>query len=313
LHGRFYWHKFTPEGFQKAIEFYRRAAALAPDYALAYAGIADYYNFLGVYTVMPFAEASAKAKEAALRAIALDDRLAEGYAALGFAVIMHDLDWESAGEYLRRAVDLNPNYVTARVWYCYYLSFCGRFDEAFDQINRALEIDRLTPLVPQTLCWTMYHAGRFDEAIAATGKLIESEPQYGLSYLFLSSMLGRVGRHDEALKTCRRAVQILGRTQYTLPWLASAHAAAGNREKAAALLAEIEETAKTRYVSPYLIGMVYVNLGDAENALVRLEKAVEIRDGRIVWLGVDPQFETLRTNPRFEEILRRTGNPLING
>lgn len=312
LHGRFYWHKFTPEGFQKAIEFYRRAVALAPDYALAFAGIADYYNFLGVYTVMPFAEASEKAKDAALRAIALDDQLAEGYAALGFAVIMHDFDWESAGEYLRRAVELNPNYATARVWYCYYLSFCGRFDEAFDQINRALEIDRLTPLVPQTLCWTMYHAGHFDKAIDATRKLIESEPQYGLSYLFLSSMLWHVGRYDEALKTCRRAVQILGRTQYTLPWLASAYAAAGNREKADALLAEIEEMAKTRYVSPYLIGMIYVNLGDAENALARLEKAVEIRDGRVVWLGVDPQFETLRRNPRFEEILRRTGNPLIN-
>ncbi|HEX8638472.1 MAG TPA: hypothetical protein VF692_10440, partial [Pyrinomonadaceae bacterium] len=97
---------------------------------------------------------------------------------------------------------------------------------------------------------------------------------------------------------------------YTLPWLASAHAAAGNSEKAAALLAEIEEMAKTRYVSPYLVGMVYINLGEAENALAQLDKAVEIRDGRVVWLGVDPQFETLRGNPRFNEILRRTGNPL---
>jgi tetratricopeptide (TPR) repeat protein len=97
-----------------------------------------------------------------------------------------------------------------------------------------------------------------------------------------------------------------------LPWLASAHAAAGNREKAIALLAEIEETAKSRYVSPYLIGMVYVNMGDKENALAQLEKALEIRDGRVVWLGVDPQFEALRENPRFKAILRQTGNPLIN-
>jgi TolB-like protein/Tfp pilus assembly protein PilF/tRNA A-37 threonylcarbamoyl transferase component Bud32 len=310
LHGRFHWHKFTPEGFQKAIEYYNRAVALAPDYALAYAGIADYYNFLGVYTVMPFAVASEKAKEAALKAIALDDQLAEGYAALGFAVIMHDFDWDRAGEYLRRAVELNPNYTTARVWYCYYLSFCGRFDEAFEQINRALEIDRLTPLVPQTYFWTLYHAGRYEEAIDATRKFIKGEPQYGLSYVFLSSMLWRVGQYDEALKICRRAVEIMGRTPYMLPWLASAHAAAGNRREAAALLEEIEETAKTRYVSPYLIGMIYVNLGDAENAFAQLEKAAEIRDGRIVWLGVDPQFETLRSNPRFKEILRRTGNPL---
>ncbi|MDQ3063622.1 MAG: tetratricopeptide repeat protein, partial [Acidobacteriota bacterium] len=158
LRGRFYWNTFTEEGFAKALIFYNQAIAIAPDYALAYAGIADYYNLLGIYAVMPFQETSAAAKEAAQRAIEADDNLAEGYAALGFAVLMHDFDWAEAEKNLRRAVQINPNYVTGRVWYSYFLGLKGEWSEALAQVRRALELDPLTPVVSHTLNMTLYYA-----------------------------------------------------------------------------------------------------------------------------------------------------------
>ena len=311
LRGRHHWNTLSEDGFAKALIFYNQAISIAPDYALAYAGIADYYNLLGVYAVMPFKETSAAAKQAAQKAIALDDSLAEAYAALGFAVLMHDFNWEETERHLSRAVELNPNYVTGRIWYGSFLTVKGDWDEALKQIRRAVELDSLTPFVSHTLNLTLYYARRFDEAIAATEKFIRREPNYGLAQLFLSSMLWRVGRADEALKFADRAISLLGRTPYSLVWLASAHAASGNAEKAKKIIAEIEELSARRYASPYLLAIVHANLNDAEKALELLEKAWEIRDGRLAWLGVEPQFDRLRAYSRFEKILRATKNPII--
>ena len=311
LRGRHYWNSFTEEGFAKSLIFYNQAIALAPDYALAYAGIADYYNSLGVYAVFPFAETSAAAMSAARKAIELEPDSAEAHAAYGFAVATKDFDWKKAEHHFRRAVELNSNYALARIWYGYFLTFCGRFDEALAHVERAIEIDRFAPIAPQTLNWILYHARRSDEAIAATRRFVKDEPRYGLTFLFFGSMLWHVGQFEEAVKTCLRAVELLGRTPYTLVWLASAHAAAGDRETTLKLIEEIEALAAHRYVSPYLTAMLYSNLNDAGNALTHLEKALKIRDGRLLWLGVDPQFESLRHEPRFERILRETNNPQI--
>jgi serine/threonine protein kinase/Tfp pilus assembly protein PilF len=311
LRGRHHWNTFTEEGFARALIFYNQAISIAPNYALAYAGIADYHNLLGIYAVMPFQETSAAAKEAALKAVALDESLAEGYAALGFAVLMHDFDWAEAEKYLSRAVLLNPNYVTGRIWYGSFLGVSGNWDEALGQVRRALELDPFTPVVSHTLNLTLYYAGRFDEAIAATEKFIEREPRYGLAQLFLSSVLWLVGRTEEAVKFAARAILLVGRTPYTLVWLASAYAANGDAEQAQKIILEIEELSSRRYTSPYLLAFVYANLNDTEKTLELLEKACEIRDGRLIWLGVDPQFARLRGNPRIEKILRETNNPIV--
>ncbi|HEV3468013.1 MAG TPA: protein kinase [Pyrinomonadaceae bacterium] len=310
LRGRYHWNTFTVEGFAEALVCYQRAVALAPDYALAYAGIADYYNWLGIYAVLPFAETSAAAKEAALKAVALDDTLAEAYAALGFATMMHDFDWEACGRYLRRAVELNPNYVTGRLWYSYFLGMSGRFDEAMVQVRRALELDPLTPIVPQTQCWMFYYSRRYEEALACTRQLAAREPRYGLTHVFLSMVLSRTGRHEEAVGTAQKAMTLLGRSPYTMAYLAAANAAAGRLEETRALLEEIARAQPARYVSPYLLAMVHGHLREREQTLAHLERAVEIRDGRLVWLGVDPHFDWLRDEPRFQELVRRTRNPL---
>ncbi|MDT5293497.1 MAG: eukaryotic-like serine/threonine-protein kinase, partial [Acidobacteriota bacterium] len=310
MRGRYHWSTFNEEGFARALVHFSRAVSLDPDYALAYAGIADYYNVLGVYAILPFSETSAAALEAARRSVALDHTLAEGYAALGFATLTHDLEWAVAERHLRRAAELNPNYVTGRLWLSFFLGMQGRFDEALSGARRALEIAPLTPLVRHTLNWTLYHARRFDEAIASARILVASEPSYGLGHLLLSLALSQTGRHEEAVETCGRGVELLGRSPYSLSFLAALYAAAGRTNEARDILEEIRRMAAMRYISPYMLAMVHCRLGEADRALEELERALEIRDARLAWLGVDPQFDALRGRPRFDEALRRTNNPL---
>jgi serine/threonine protein kinase/tetratricopeptide (TPR) repeat protein len=312
LRGRYFWNQLTVEGLARSFECYNRAIEIAPDYALAYTGIAEYYNFLGIYAVAPFAETAAASKKAALQAISIDETSAEAYAALGVAVFMGEFDWEATEKYLKKSISLNPNYALARIWYCYYLAMKGNFEEAISQINRAIEFDPLTPYVQQTLNWTLFHAGRTAEAIDSTRRLLEREPNYALSHFFMSSVLWHEKQFEEAIRVAQRGIELLGRIPYSLCWLASAYAAAGEKEKTLALIDEIELMSASRYVSPYLTAMIYSNLGDTERAFERLEKAVEMRDGRLAWLAIDPQFDILHDNPRFREILRKTNNPLYH-
>jgi TolB-like protein/Tfp pilus assembly protein PilF/tRNA A-37 threonylcarbamoyl transferase component Bud32 len=312
MRGRYHWNTFTEEGFARALVYYNRAVAHAPDYALAYAGIADYYNLLGIYAVLPFAETSAAAKEAALKAVSIDDSLPEAYAALGFATLCHDFDWEMAERYLRRTIELSPNYATGRLWYTYFLGLSGRFDEALVQARRAIELDPVTPMVHHAPSWVYYHARRYEESVVAARALVAHEPRYGMGQVFLSIVLSHTRRHGEAVEAALRGVELLGRSPYTLLWLGAAHASAGHQAEARALLAEIEQIGETRYVSPYLLAMLRLNLGDESGAFVELERALTIRDARLAWLGVDPLFDSLRTDARFIELLRSTNNPNVN-
>ncbi|MGC2234576.1 MAG: protein kinase [Pyrinomonadaceae bacterium] len=310
LRGRYFWNQLTVDGLARSFECYNRAIEIAPDYALAYTGIAEYYNFLGIFAVAPFAETAAASKKAALQAISIDETSAEAYAALGVAVFMGEFDWDATEKHLKKSIALNPNYALARIWYCYYLAMKGNFEEAIRQINRAIEFDPLTPYVGQTLNWTLFHAGRTGEAIDSTRLLLEREPNYALSHFFLSSVLWHAGQYDESIKIAQRGIEILGRIPYSLCWLASAYAAAGEKEKAFELIEEIETMSVSRYVSPYLTAMIYSNLGDRARAFEYLEKALEIRDGRLAWLAIDPQFNILHDDARYLEILRKTNNPL---
>lgn len=165
--------------------------------------------------------------------------------------------------------------------------------------------------MPHTLNLTLYYAGHFEEAITGGERLVEREPRYGLAQLFLSSVMWKVGRTDEAVRLANRAVLLLGRTPYSLAWLTSAYAASGKTGKARDLIAEIEESSVRRCISPYLLAVAYANLRDTEKTLELLEKAAEIRDGRLIWLGVDPQFDELRGHPRFDKVLRKTNNTLV--
>jgi serine/threonine protein kinase/tetratricopeptide (TPR) repeat protein len=313
LRGRYHWSTFTEEGFARALTCYHQAISLDPDYALAYAGIADYYNFLGVYGVLPFADCSAAAKDAATKAVALDDELAEGYTALGFAVICHDFDWKGGEGYHLRAIELNPNYATAHQWYSFHLQMEGRHDEALREARRALELDPFSLSIQQTLGWCYYMARRPDDSLAAYRKLLATEPRFAYGRSTYSVSLRLAGRHDEAIKEATLGVEYgSDDSQLALAILGEAYAAAGRVEEAKEVLSRLGELAARRYVSPYHLALIHCHLGDKELALALLNEAYALRDAWLVWLGVEPQLDTLRSDPRFVELLRLTNNPLAS-
>jgi tetratricopeptide (TPR) repeat protein len=312
LRGRHHFHSLTEEGFAKSLQDYYHAIAHDPGYALAYAGIADYYIFLGIYGILPFAESSAAAKEAAQRAVSLDENLSEGYAALAFAMVCHDFDWEAAEQYHLRAIELNPNSATAHNWYAFMLLQEARYDESLLEINRTMRLDPVSPLVAMSLAWCYYHWRRIDEALAVYRRVMTSEPRFAYGRIMYSWALRVAGHHEEAIVQALKSVEFAGEGQLYLTGLAAAYASAGQREEARRLLERLERMRLTRYVSPYCLATVYCELGDAERAMKLIEEALEIKDAWATWLLVDPQMDSLRSDPRYTDYIRRTNNPGVS-
>nr|MDQ3043500.1 tetratricopeptide repeat protein [Acidobacteriota bacterium] len=310
LRGRFNWNLHTEEGFARAINFYKRAIELDSTYTLAYTAIAEYYIFLGIHCIIPFAEGSKAALDAAETAIRLDSTLAEGHAVRGFVAISYDFDWQTAEQYLLRAVALNPNSLAAHSWYNTVLLHSGRFDEAMSEIDRVLELDPDSLLGLHFRAWAFYHSRRFQKSIAVHRQMLASDPNYAWGLQTYSWTLRRIGQFDEAVAQARRAVELTGENPFYLMALAAAYAEAGKRSDAETILARLDEISKTRFVSEYMLAQIYCALNDKEKAFENLEKAFAARDGWIVWIGVEPQFDLLRNDHRFDDLFRRVKHPL---
>lgn len=309
LRGRYYWNSYTEAGLAKALECYNHAISLDPEYALAYSGIADYYNWLGVFGIRPFAETSAAAKRAAAKAVELDPGLAEAYSALGFATLTRDFDWAVAEGEHRRAIEINPNYATGHHWYSFHLLMVGRFEEALREMLRARELDPLSPSILQSLGWAYYQSRRFDDSLATFQKLFESTPDFAFGTVTYSWALRQVGRTEEAVQLAENALDNSSGGQLFISVLGASYAAAGRTDDARAALTRLDEIAKTSYVSPFHRALIHIHLGEHDRALALLQEAYEIKDGWLAWLGVEPQFDPLREDPRFADLLRKTGNP----
>ncbi|MGB7924210.1 MAG: protein kinase [Pyrinomonadaceae bacterium] len=310
LRGRFHWNTLTEEGFAKAIDYFNRAIALDPAYATAYAALAEYYSWLAIFGVMPPAECLSKARAAARRALELDDQLAEAHTALGFALLIDEAQWKVAEDHHKRALELNPNYATARAWYADHLATEGRFDEADAEARRARELDPLNPFNSYNQAWCLYQARRFEESIKRSRDLIRSDPQYAPAYFGLSWALRRTGAYEEALEAARTAVELGGDTPLLLATLGCAYAEAGHTPEARRVLDRLNEAAAGRYVTPYHRALVHLLMGERDEALALLEESLAVGDPWFVWLGTEPQLDPLRDDPRFKELLRRTGSPL---
>jgi eukaryotic-like serine/threonine-protein kinase len=309
LRGRYYWNSYTESGFAKALECYNHAIELDPEYALAYTGVADYYNWLGVFGIKPFAECSAAAKTAARKAVDLDETSAEAYSALGFATVCHDFDWAVAEGQHRRAIEINPNYATAHHWYGFHLLMVGRFDEGIKQMLRARELDPLSPSIVQGLGWCYYQARRFQESITTFQNMLEAVPDFAYGLVTYSWILRQAGLADDAVKMAEKALDVSSGGQFFLAALGGAYAAAGRHSDARAALNRLQEMSERSYVSPYHRGLLHLLLGERERALGLLQEAHKLNDGWLVWLGVEPQWDPLRGEPRFEELLKQTRNP----
>src|SRR5687767_14882817 len=312
LRGRYHWNFYTEVGLAKALQSYQKAINLDPNYALAYTGIADYYNWLGVFGLKPFAECSGAAKQAAAKAVELDSASAEAYSALGFATVCHDFDWAVAEGQHRRSLEINPNYATGHNWYAFHLAMEGRSDEAIEQMMRTRELDPLSPAVLQALGWCYYQGRRFDESLATFRAMLEAVPDFAYGLVTLSWLLRHTGATDEAVRVAEKALTLSSGNPFYLSAVVAAYAAAGQESEARHVLDQLEQTAAHGHVSASHPALIYLLLGDRERALELLLDAYTIKDAWLAWLGVDPQWDPLRGEPVFDQILRDLRHPAID-
>lgn len=309
LQGRYQLNKRTEDGFRKGIQYFDEAIEKDPRYALAYAGLADAYILLGAgdYAVMAPRDAMLKGKEAAIKALTIDQGLAEAHTSLGFLNYIYDWDWVGAEQHYRRAIDLNPNYPTARHWYSLYLTAMLRTDEALIQAQRAKELDPLSLIINTDLGLVFYRARRFDEAIAQFRKTIETEPGFAPAHWNLGRALEQKGMFDEAISELEQAVKLSGRSPVYLASLGHAYGLSGQRQEAQKIVGELETMGSKKYVSPNLLAVVYVGMGDKDRAFEWLNKAHADRSDFMVVLQVDPALDGIRDDPRFAELVKKMG------
>lgn len=308
LLGRFHWNKRTPDAMRRSLEEFQRAASIDPQYATAYAGIADAYSNMVSYNIFPALEALPKGKDAARKALAIDDTLAEAHISLGN---LHFLGLEpgEADREFRRGLDLNPGYATAHHWYALHLASQGHSDDALREIRRAQELEPLSLIISSNVAWCLYLGRRFDEAIDQAQKTIALDPTFSVAHGYLGQALAAKGRYDEAIAAMQKAVEHSGGGTSYRSELASIYALAGRTAEARAILDEMLARAGKEYVAPYDIAAIYVGLGDRDNAFRWLDRSFEERNVRLVNLRVHPRFDSLRDDPRFAALLRRLGLP----
>ncbi|HKQ05717.1 MAG TPA: winged helix-turn-helix domain-containing protein [Blastocatellia bacterium] len=303
LKGRYYWNKYTEEGFKKGIEYFSQAIAADPGYALAYSGLADaYYSSL----YLPPREAMTRAKQAALKSLSLDDTLAEAHASVALVTAFYDWDWQSAEQEFKRAIALNPGLAIPHKEYGWYLLPMGRFEDSLRELRQAQQVDPLHLLINLDLGLPYHFSRRYDLAIEQFGKTIDLEPNFWPAHFFLGQAYEQQGKMAEAMSAYQMATR-LDEGPWPRAGLGHLYAVLQRRDEAHAIIDELDEMSKQHYVSPYTKAIVYAGLGDKEMAFNALDEAYRERDQWLAWIKVDPLVDPLRNDPRFEGLLRRVG------
>jgi TolB-like protein/DNA-binding winged helix-turn-helix (wHTH) protein/Tfp pilus assembly protein PilF len=305
LRGRYFWNKRTEAGFVKAIEHFQEAVRLDPDYAPAYAGLADAYALLGAMTnsTSPRMEAMPRARAFAEKALALDESLAEAHASLAFVQMHFEHDWITAEKEFQRAITLNPSYVTSHHWYAYCLMAQTRVEEALREIRLAQELDPLSLIINTDVAELLYYARRYDEAIRQAQRTLDMDASFALAHRVLGLAYEQLGKHKESLDELETQVRLSGRSDYALAELARGYALMGKRAEAEKLLRELQALNPNNPGTAIGLAFVYAALGDKDQAFVWLEKSARERMG-IILMKVQPYFDSLRSDPRFLAIER---------
>jgi TolB-like protein/lipoprotein NlpI len=307
LKGRYYWNKRTSEGFEKAIEYFSEAGAKDRNYAPAFAGLADAQILMGEYGLVPVKEAYPKAREAATKALALDDAVAEAHNALGLVKADFDWDWPGAQLEFKRAIELNPSYATAHQWYGELLSYLGRFDQALAEVEQARRLDPLALIINSVKGYFLVLTGRNDLAIEQLQKTLEIDPNFAHAHWELGIAYIRNGALAQSIPEFRRATNLSPDfTQYKAG-LGYAYARAGKIAEARKLLNELKTTSEQRYVSRCDIAIIYAGLDEEDQAFAWLEKALDQHDFTLVSARGHPLLDPLRSDPRFQDLLHRIG------
>ena len=307
LKGRYVQNTRTRDGITRGIEYFGQAIQEADDYAPAYAGLADSHYYHAFYRDCPPREAFPKASAAAARAIDIDEKVAEAHTSLGAVRFYYDWDWKGAEAAFRRAIELNPNHATCHHWYAEYLAAMNRLEEALASASRAHDLDPLSLTVNAGLGWVQYFSRRYDEAIQRFQKTLELDPHYLFIDWFLGQALLVQGRTDEAVSAFRRGLDRSGGHPGMAAYLAHACAKAGREPEAVRLLSQLEDRAGTSYVPSDYLGVVCLGLGETDRAFEWFDRACDERALHLVFLGIDPLFDELRSDPRFARLLRTIG------
>jgi TolB-like protein/DNA-binding winged helix-turn-helix (wHTH) protein/Flp pilus assembly protein TadD len=307
LKGRYFWNKRTADSLKVAQAYFKQAIEEDPKFAQAYSGLADTYALLGdwQYAVMTPKEALPEAKAAAIKALELDDSLGEAHNSLAFVLDGFDWDMDSAGKEFRRAIELNPGYATAHHWFAWHLALLHRYDEALTEMKKAEDLDPLSLVINADLAELLLLAHSYDEAIRQSRKTIEMDPNFALAHNHLGQAYLQKQMNDEAIAELQKAVQLSGGSPTCIANLARAYVAAGKRNEAAKLLNELKKRSNSGYSHASEIAVIYAALGDTEQAMNYLEKGFEERFNPGVLLR--PGFDPLRSEPRFEDLVRRVG------
>lgn len=307
LKGRYHWNQMSEEGLQKSIEYFAGAIQRDPNYALAHAGLSDSFGLLGFFGLTPPAVAMPKAKECALRAIELDDNLAEAHAALAGVLKVHDWEWAAAEREYKRALELNPSYATAHRMYASYLTAMGRPHEAINEIRLAQELDPLSLVISMEISWNSYMAREYDRAAEEALRTLDLQPQFAPAQHVLGLAHAQKGRFEESMAALEQAREASAGNAALLGALGHVLAKSGRTEEARAILDELTEASRQQFVSSYWPAMIHAGLGETSAALAWLEKGCEQHDVWLVWLGTDPRLDGLRNEPRFTNLLRCVG------
>jgi serine/threonine-protein kinase len=305
LKGRYFWNKRTKDGFEKGISYFRQALDTDPSYALAWSGLADSYIGMTFYQYAAPKDAMPKAKAAATKALEIDDSLGEAYISLGHIAANLDWNWVDSEKQFKHGIELNPNYSTGHEWYAiHYLIPLGRFDEALSELKRAQELDPLSPLMNTFIGSTLYFARRTEEALKRCQKALKIEPNFPVTHWHLGLIYEQMGRYEDAISEHTKAIALSGGSPRMIASLGHAFAKAGNRDEALRVITQLKQN---EYVSSLELASIHLALGEKERAFELLEEAYKEHSFHLTYLKVRPDFDSIRTDPRFVNLIRRLG------
>jgi len=308
LRGRYFWNKRTPDGMKQAIAEFQQAIDRDPNFALGYVGLADCYTGLTFYNFAAPHEAMPKAKESAIKALSLDNTVAEAHASLAHVLMNYDWDWAMAEKEFKRSIELKPDYGTAHQWYAiHYLTATNRLEQSLQEMKRALELEPASLVMNTFMGATLYYAGRYDEAIDQCRRTVEMDPNFAVAHWHLGLAYEQKQVFDKAIEEFKKAISLSGGSPLMRAALGRVYAESQKKYEANEMLNELNELAKRQYVSAYEVAKIYVALGNSEKAFQLLAKAYAEHSFHLVNLNVCPQLNSVRSDPRFQDLAQRVG------
>jgi tetratricopeptide (TPR) repeat protein len=310
LKGRYSWNKRTADGFIRGIDFFHQAIDEDSAFSLAYAGIADCYNLLGWHDIFPSEVVYPKAKAAAEKALGIDETLSQAHASLAYVTMLYDWNWRTAEKEFIRALELNPNYAEAHQWYSEYLAYMGKHDESIKEAIRALELDPLSLSINHNLGLVFYEARQFDLAIDTYQKTLQIDPSFIITYNYLGLAYSGEKMYNNAIANVQKAIELSEKqSPLYIGTLGFIYASMGKTDEAKEILELLLELSQHRYIAPVSLAIIYGALGQMDQAFEWMEKGYEVRDDYLMTLQVAPRLDSLRSDPRFQDLANRMNFP----